>query len=158
MQLATTDLSSSLYIRYQFFSWVIYKAVWNVKFPQYSCKRDWYQELNQRSFDFELMAIFLAISFRLYGLSGSRLAMIRIGTSDVSPEDVIPTVHNIRVCACQDSPGVDGVTVTFQSGEIGRYLVILMEQKGVLALCEVQVFKGTVSIKRELLCSLYVCA
>ena len=90
----------------------------------------------------------LAISDFIYGISGHRLAMIRIGTTDVSPEVLAPTVHNVKVCACQDTPVDDGATQAFQCKETGRYLVVLLEQEEILTLCEVQVFKGTVHSRK----------
>ena len=81
-----------------------------------------------------------------YTFLGFRLSMVRIGTTDVSPQVVVPTVHNIRVCACQDSRMGEGETKTFACGATGRYLVIILEKSGrsaVLTLCEVEVFGGT---------------
>ena len=69
--------------------------------------------------------------------------MIRIGTTDVSPEVVAPTVHSMKVCACQDSPVGEGETQEFSCGETGRYLVVMLENtEGTLTLCEVEVFEG----------------
>ena len=67
--------------------------------------------------------------------------MVRIGTTDVSPEVEAPTILNIKVCASQDSPVGEGVTQAFSCGQIGRYLVVLLEKTpGILSLCEVGVF------------------
>ena len=77
-----------------------------------------------------------------YALSGDKLKMIRIGTTDVSPDDVAPTVHNMKVCACQDSPMGNGETKAFHCGATGRYLVVLLEKTEKLVLCEVEVFQG----------------
>ena len=96
----------------------------------------------------QMLYDYLAISDFIYGISGHRLAMIRIGTTDVSPEVLAPAVHNIKVCACQDTPVVDGATQVFQCKETGRYLVVLLEQEEILTLCEVQVFKGTVHSRK----------
>ena len=68
--------------------------------------------------------------------------MVRIGTTDESPDDVPPTVHNMKVCACQDSRVGDGETKAFHCGETGRYLVVLLEKTTALTLCEVEVFEG----------------
>ena len=68
--------------------------------------------------------------------------MIRIGTTDVSPEVEAPTLHNINVCASQDSGVPGGETQAFPCGETGRYLVVLLEKtKEVLTSCEVEVFE-----------------
>ena len=72
--------------------------------------------------------------------------MVRIGTTDVSPEVVAPTLQNIDVCGCQDSPVGAGVTQGFSCGATGRYLVVLLElPHGILTLCEVEVFGGIYS-------------
>ena len=63
----------------------------------------------------------------------------------MNSEDLTPTVNSMKVCVCQDNPVGDGATETFQCDETGRYHVVLLEQtQGVLTLCEVQVFGGTV--------------
>ena len=77
-----------------------------------------------------------------YALSGVKLSMIHIGTTDESPDDVAPTVHNMKVCACQDSPMGSGETKAFHCGETGRYLVVLLEKTESLVMCEVEVFEG----------------
>ena len=75
--------------------------------------------------------------------SGDRLSMVRIGTTEVSPEIVTPTVHNMKVCACQDRPVGEEETQAFSCGSTGRYLVVLLETaEGTLTLCEVEVFEG----------------
>ena len=68
--------------------------------------------------------------------------MVRIGTTDVSPETVAPTVNNIEVCASQDSPVGDGETHVFPCEGIGRYLVVILEQTVTLVFCELEVFQG----------------
>ena len=74
-----------------------------------------------------------------------RLSMIRIGTTDENPEVVVPTAHNMRVCACQDSPVGQGETQAFQCGVAGKYVVILLQKTDVeLTLCEVEVFEGNI--------------
>ena len=81
-------------------------------------------------------------------LSGDRLSMVRIGTTNVSPEVLAPTASNIKLCGCHDNPVDEGATETFQCEETGRYLVVLLEkEEGRLSLCEVQVFEGTVSAR-----------
>ena len=73
--------------------------------------------------------------------SDERLAMVRIGTTDVSHQVLAPTVRNIKVCVCHDNPVGDGATQAFQREETGRYLVVLLEQtRVVLTLCEVKIF------------------
>ena len=71
--------------------------------------------------------------------------MVRIGTTYVSPAVEAPTVHNVEVCASQDSPVGEGETQAFSCGKMGRYLVVLLEKiDGILTLCEVEVFaKGS---------------
>ena len=76
------------------------------------------------------------------GFAGERLSMIRIGTTDVSPDVVASTVNNIKLCASQDTPVGHGVTQAFRCGTTGRYLVVLLDQRGVLTLCGVEVFSG----------------
>ena len=67
--------------------------------------------------------------------------MVRIGTTYVSPEVEAPTIHNMEVCASRDSPVGEGETQAFSCGEMGRYLVVLLEQTAqYLTLCEVEVF------------------
>ena len=79
--------------------------------------------------------------------------MIRIGTSDVNPEIVAPALHNMKLCACQDSPVGQGQTQAFQCGTRGRYLVVLLDKKIGLTLCEVEVFEGKfLNIWRPNLC------
>ena len=76
--------------------------------------------------------------------------MIRIGTTDVSSEVVAPTVHNMKVCACQDSPVGEGETQAFSCGALGRYLVVLLETaEGTLTLCEVEVFEGMSAVVHD---------
>ena len=70
--------------------------------------------------------------------------MIRIGTTNASPDVVSPTVQNIKVCACQDNPMGNRETKKFHCGATGRYLVVLLEKIGYLTLCEVEVFKGNI--------------
>ena len=70
--------------------------------------------------------------------------MLRIGTSDVSPDVTAPTINNINVCACQDNPMSNGEIKEFPCGATGRYLVILLEKVGEFSLCEVEVFEGNV--------------
>ena len=77
-----------------------------------------------------------------YALLGVKLSMIRIGTTDVSPEVVAPTVHSITVCACQDSHLDNGETKAFHCGATGRYLVVLLEKTESLVMCEVEVFEA----------------
>ena len=68
-----------------------------------------------------------------------------------------PTVHSMKVCACQDNPVGNGATQAFQCKEIGRYLVVLLEQaSGALTLREVQVFGGTVPVRMYALFILYI--
>ena len=75
--------------------------------------------------------------------SGDRLSMIRIGMTDTSPEVTPPTIHTMKVCACQDNPVGDGETQALPCGTRGRYLVVLLEKaEGTLTLCEVEVFEG----------------
>ena len=89
--------------------------------------------------------------------SDERLAMVRIGTTDVSPQVLAPTVRNIKVCACHDNPVGDGAIQAFQYEETGRYLVVLLEQtQGVLTLCEVKIFGGTVPVRTYTLSPLYI--
>ena len=68
--------------------------------------------------------------------------MIRIGTTDDSPEVVAPTIYNVRVCASQDSPVANGATQELYCGGTGRYLVVLLEKTEYLTLCEVEAFEG----------------
>ena len=80
--------------------------------------------------------------FMEFYFSGSRLSMIQIGTTDVSPEVEAPTLHYIHVCASQDSGVPGGETQAFPCSETGRYLVVLLEKtEVVLTLCEVEVFE-----------------
>ena len=72
--------------------------------------------------------------------------MIRIGTTDVSPEIVAPTLHSMKVCACQDGPVGVGATETFPCGKRGRYLVVMLEKtEASLTLCEVEVYEGRIA-------------
>ena len=84
------------------------------------------------------------MSIFIYVCSGDRLSMIRIGTTNVSPDVVPPNVQNIKVCACQDSPMGNGETKKFHCEATGRYLVVLLEKEGYLTLCEVEVFEGNI--------------
>ena len=78
--------------------------------------------------------------------SAEKLAMIRIGLTDVSPANVTPTSDNMRICACRDEYISSGETHTFPCGARGRYLVVLKEHKrGGLTLCEVQVYEGDIT-------------
>ena len=73
---------------------------------------------------------------------GERLSMLRIGTSNVSPDVKAPTISTINVCACQDSPMSNGETKAFPCGATGRYLVL--EKVGEFSLCEAEVYEGNV--------------
>ena len=55
--------------------------------------------------------------------------MIHIGTTDVSPEVLAPTIYNIKVCACQDTPVGDGATQAFQCQETGDTLWFCWSRK-----------------------------
>ena len=77
-------------------------------------------------------------------ISGVKLSMVRIGTTDVSNDTEAPTFQNMKVCACKDSQVGNGATEAFHCGETGRYLVVLTEKTGDLTLCEVEVFEGNV--------------
>ena len=70
--------------------------------------------------------------------------MLRIGTTDVSPNVMAPTLNSINVCACQEHPMSNGEIKAFPCGATGRYLVILLEKVGEFSLCEVEVFEGNV--------------
>ena len=86
--------------------------------------------------------------------------MVRIGTTYVSPAVEAPTIHNVEVCASQDSPVGEGETQAFSCGKMGRYLVVLLEKTdGILTLCEVEVFaKGSHSQGRYCYNGALVCS
>ena len=67
----------------------------------------------------------------------------------MSPEVAIPTVHNMKVCACQDIPVNKGETQAFPCAASGRYLVVLMEKTDALTLCEVEVYEGNLYMKEN---------
>ena len=75
--------------------------------------------------------------------------MIRIGTTVMSPEVAIPTVHNMKVCACQDNPVDKGKTQAFTCAASGRYLVLLMEKTDAFTLCEVELYEGNLYMKEK---------
>ena len=73
---------------------------------------------------------------------GWRLSKFRIGLTDVSPEEQVPTPSNIDVCASQDAAMNEAETKAFSCLGKGRYLVVVLEATEVLTLCEVQVYEG----------------
>ena len=73
---------------------------------------------------------------------GENLTNLRIGTTDVNPTDVAPSLSSITKCASQDYPVEQGARQAFLCGETGRYVVIILEGKHTLTVCEVEVFIG----------------
>ena len=66
--------------------------------------------------------------------------MLRIGTTDTSPETATPNLGNFQLCASEDEALGASEIRTFPCTTTGRYLVILLEQTSqFLTLCEVKV-------------------
>ena len=68
-----------------------------------------------------------------------RLKMLRIGTTNTSPEDVSPNLNNFELCANEDEALGESEIRTFSCTTAGRYFVLLLEQYQYLTLCEVKV-------------------
>ena len=71
-------------------------------------------------------------------LSGERLNHIRIGVTLNDPTEKRPTVKDMNVCASKDSP-VDP-DEAFSCVGVGRYVVIINEDRNYMSLCEVEVY------------------
>ena len=80
-----------------------------------------------------------------FSRTGTRLRNVRIGVSNVSPTTRVPALGNFDVCFYYYGVYGAGETRTFPCpGGLGRYLIVQLEQKQYLTLCEVKVFAGTV--------------
>ena len=75
-------------------------------------------------------------------LAYDRFKMVRIGTTNQSPETVAPDLTNFEICHSYNPYLGSGVTQGFYCGSTGRYLVIQLQQSSqFLNICEVQVFE-----------------
>jgi len=75
---------------------------------------------------------------------GDRLRNIRIGSSNVSPTKRVPALYNYDVCFNYYGVFGAGETRTFPClAGVGRYVIVQLEQKQYLTLCEVKVFAET---------------
>lgn len=71
-----------------------------------------------------------------------RFKMVRIGTTNQSPETVAPGLTNFEICHSYNPAVGPGITQGFYCGSTGRYLVIQLQQPDqILSICEVQVIE-----------------
>ena len=70
---------------------------------------------------------------------------LTIGVTDSDPQSTTPlSLNEIKSCAKSDKELDLGSRTPFQCGEIGRYLVVFMNKRYVLTLCEVFVYAGNI--------------
>jgi hypothetical protein len=75
-------------------------------------------------------------------LEGERLTNLIIGTSDNSPVEQRPDLDNFDACTYFYGVMAAGERKEFRCLNRGRYLVIQMEQKNYLTMCEVEAYAG----------------
>ena len=73
-----------------------------------------------------------------------RLSLLRIGTTNTDSQNSAPTISNINVCVRQKEHLGPGEIRAFPCMATGRYVVIVLEKKDFLTLCEVEVY-GSIS-------------
>lgn len=74
---------------------------------------------------------------------GDRLTNFHIGTTNDSPQTIIPEPENYDICHTQDTALGNGETKSFDCKTKGRYLIIQFNDKAEhLNLCDVKVFGG----------------
>ena len=73
-------------------------------------------------------------------IAADRLSKFKIGLTNKNPLQNRPTATNVYVCVTQRHALDRAETRNYACGKEGRHVVVLMEKKEFLTLCEVAVF------------------
>ena len=87
--------------------------------------------------------------YRIFIISGNRLANFQSGVTNVNPSATAPKIGAYKVCAAFAGAVGRGATHVFKCpgcGVNGRYAVVQLKGTNYLTLCEVRVFGSMISL------------